>query len=198
VHTSGWRQGHHGGDPQGRLRQPHIFSHASEQSLLTSFLRAHSSGWCWRTRQKVPRMLILHQQRHVPTYKLVTIPPTWPFAWWGLDMIGPLPTAPRGFNRVLVAINKFTKVDRSQSSYLPRGWQSTRLLRWTCAPLRATPSHHHRLGFQLQQPSVLEILREQRDRRLVHLSRPPSRQQSSGACQWDGTRRPQEAIARRS
>jgi hypothetical protein len=49
------------------------------------------------------------KQQHVPTYKLVTIPPTWPFACWGLDMIGPLPTAPGGFNRVLVAINKFTK-----------------------------------------------------------------------------------------
>jgi hypothetical protein len=49
------------------------------------------------------------KQQHVSAYKLVTIPPTWPFACWGLDMIGPLPTAPGGFNRVLVAINKFTK-----------------------------------------------------------------------------------------
>jgi hypothetical protein len=49
------------------------------------------------------------KQQHVPTYKLVSIPPIWPFACWGLDMIGPLPTAPGGFNRVLVAINKFSK-----------------------------------------------------------------------------------------
>jgi hypothetical protein len=49
------------------------------------------------------------KQQHVPAYKLVTIPPTWPFACWGLDMIGPLPTAPGGFNRVLVASDKFTK-----------------------------------------------------------------------------------------
>jgi hypothetical protein len=49
------------------------------------------------------------KQQHVPAYKLVTIPPTWPVACWGLDMIGPLPTAPGGFNRVLVAIDKFTK-----------------------------------------------------------------------------------------
>jgi ribonuclease HI len=49
------------------------------------------------------------KQQHVPAYELVTIPPTWPFACWGLDMIGPLPTAPGGFNRVLVAIDKFTK-----------------------------------------------------------------------------------------
>jgi hypothetical protein len=49
------------------------------------------------------------KQQHITAYKKVTIPPTWPFACWGLDMIGPLPTAPRGFNRVLVAIHKFTK-----------------------------------------------------------------------------------------
>jgi ribonuclease HI len=49
------------------------------------------------------------KQQHVLAYKLVTIPPTWPFACWGLDMIGPLPTAPGGFNRVLVTIDKFTK-----------------------------------------------------------------------------------------
>jgi ribonuclease HI len=49
------------------------------------------------------------KQQHVSAYKLVTIPPTWPFACWGLDMIGPLSTAPGGFNRVLVAIDKFTK-----------------------------------------------------------------------------------------
>jgi hypothetical protein len=49
------------------------------------------------------------KQQHVPAYKLVSIPPTWPFASWGLDMIGPLRTAPGGFNRVLVAVDKFTK-----------------------------------------------------------------------------------------
>jgi hypothetical protein len=49
------------------------------------------------------------KQQHVPTYKLVTIPPTWPFTCWGLDMIGHLPTAPGGLNRNLVAIDKFTK-----------------------------------------------------------------------------------------
>jgi hypothetical protein len=49
------------------------------------------------------------KKQHIPAYKLVTITPTWCFACWGLEMIGPLLTAPRGFNRVLVAIDKFTK-----------------------------------------------------------------------------------------
>jgi transposase InsO family protein len=34
---------------------------------------------------------------------------SWPFALWGLDMVGPLKTAPGGFTHILVAIDKFTK-----------------------------------------------------------------------------------------
>ena len=45
----------------------------------------------------------------VPAHNLITIPPSWPFACWGLDMIGPLTTAPGGVTHVLVAIDKFTK-----------------------------------------------------------------------------------------
>jgi hypothetical protein len=53
----------------------------------------------------------IHRSSDAPvlTYKLVTIPLTCPFAFWGLDMIGPLPTASGRLNKVLVAIDKFTK-----------------------------------------------------------------------------------------
>ena len=37
------------------------------------------------------------------------IPITWPFTVWGLDLVGPLKKAPRGFTRLLVTIDKFTK-----------------------------------------------------------------------------------------
>ena len=37
------------------------------------------------------------------------IPITWPFAVWGLDMVGPLKRAPGGFTHLLLAIDKFTK-----------------------------------------------------------------------------------------
>jgi hypothetical protein len=40
---------------------------------------------------------------------LQTIPITWPFAVWGLDLIGPLQKAPGGFSHLLVAINKLSK-----------------------------------------------------------------------------------------
>jgi transposase InsO family protein len=40
---------------------------------------------------------------------LQTIPVTWPFAVWGLDIVGPLRKAPGGYTHLLVAINKFSK-----------------------------------------------------------------------------------------
>jgi hypothetical protein len=49
------------------------------------------------------------RQAHVPTHDLICIPPTWPFACWGLDQVGPLKKTKGGFEYIFVAINKFTK-----------------------------------------------------------------------------------------
>jgi hypothetical protein len=49
------------------------------------------------------------RQTHLPAQALQTIPITWPFVVWGLDLVGPLPKAPRGFSHLLVAIDKFSK-----------------------------------------------------------------------------------------
>ena len=37
------------------------------------------------------------------------IPITWPFVVWGLNLVGPLKKAPRGYTYLLVTIDKFTK-----------------------------------------------------------------------------------------
>jgi len=37
------------------------------------------------------------------------IPITWPFAVWGLDLVGPLQKAKGGYTNLLVAIDKFSK-----------------------------------------------------------------------------------------
>jgi hypothetical protein len=41
--------------------------------------------------------------------QLQTIPVTWSFACWGLDMIGPFKKTQGGYTHILVAIDKFTK-----------------------------------------------------------------------------------------
>nr|XP_051209885.1 uncharacterized protein LOC127327143 [Lolium perenne] len=40
---------------------------------------------------------------------LKTIPLTWPYAVWGMDMVGKLKIAPGRYTHVLVAVDKFTK-----------------------------------------------------------------------------------------
>ena len=45
----------------------------------------------------------------MPAQELQTILASWPFACWGLDMIGPFKTAPGEFRWVYIAIDKFSK-----------------------------------------------------------------------------------------
>jgi hypothetical protein len=105
---------HEGKDILEEIHKGVCGNHASSRTLVS---KAFRRAFYWSTALGDAEELVRRcqgckyfaKQQHVPAYKLVTILPTWPFACWGLDMIGPLPTAPGGFNRVLVAIDKFTK-----------------------------------------------------------------------------------------
>ncbi len=45
----------------------------------------------------------------LPAQALQTIPLTWPFSCWGLDILGPFPRGQDGYRFLFVAIDKFTK-----------------------------------------------------------------------------------------
>jgi transposase InsO family protein len=49
------------------------------------------------------------RQIHVPVGQLQTIPITWPFSTWGLDLVGPFKKEKGGFTHLFVAVDKFTK-----------------------------------------------------------------------------------------
>jgi hypothetical protein len=49
------------------------------------------------------------RQKHVSSHQVLTIPIAWPFSTWGLDLVGPLKKAKRGFTHIFVAMDKFTK-----------------------------------------------------------------------------------------
>jgi hypothetical protein len=49
------------------------------------------------------------RQIHAPAQELQTIPGTWAFAAWGLDLLGPFKKAPRGLTHLVVMVDKFTK-----------------------------------------------------------------------------------------
>jgi transposase InsO family protein len=46
---------------------------------------------------------------NLPAHALQMIPVTWPFAVWGLDIVGPLRKAFGGYTHLLVTIDKFSK-----------------------------------------------------------------------------------------
>jgi hypothetical protein len=53
-------------------------------------------------------------QRHAPYTKFSSneiqlIPPVWPFARWGIDIVGLLPTAPGNYSHAVVAVEYFSK-----------------------------------------------------------------------------------------
>jgi hypothetical protein len=103
-----------GNDTLEEIHKSVCDNHASSRTLVS---KAYRRDFYWPTALGDAEELVRRcqgcqyftEQQHVPAYKLVTIPPTWHFACWGIDMIGPLQTELGGFNRVLVAIDMFTK-----------------------------------------------------------------------------------------
>jgi hypothetical protein len=89
-------------------------NHAASRTLVGKAYRA--SFW-WPTAVSDAEDLVRRcqnckffgKQSHIPAHSLITIPPSWLFACWSLDMIGPFTMGPGGFTHVLVAIDKFTK-----------------------------------------------------------------------------------------
>src|SRR3954471_2559128 len=67
-----------------------------------------------RNTEDIVRRCIAYQKfaskPHAPASELKTIPLSWPFATWGLDMVVPLKkSAKGGRTHLLVAVDKFTK-----------------------------------------------------------------------------------------
>jgi hypothetical protein len=48
-------------------------------------------------------------QKHMSSHQLQTIPITWPFSTWGLDLIGPFTKAKGGLTHIFMVVDIFTK-----------------------------------------------------------------------------------------
>ena len=88
--------------------------HSSSRTLVSKVFR---SRFYWPTALNDVAELVksceacqFHaKQIHRPAQGLQTTLLTWPFAVWGLDILGPFPRAPGGYHYLYVAIDKFTK-----------------------------------------------------------------------------------------
>src|SRR3954447_21349052 len=100
------------------LREIHLGDcrhHGAPRSLVT---KAFRQGFYWLTAKADADKLVENcrccqfyaKQPHVPAEELRTIPITWPFAVWNLDMVGKLKRSSLGgCEFILVAIDKFSK-----------------------------------------------------------------------------------------
>jgi ribonuclease HI/transposase InsO family protein len=105
--------------PQGRelLRDIHAGvcgHHVAPRSLVGNAFR---QGFYWPTvvadASEIVRTCdgcqFYAHKTNLPAHILQNIPVTWPFAVWGLDIVGPLRKALGGYTHLLVAIDKFSK-----------------------------------------------------------------------------------------
>jgi hypothetical protein len=89
-------------------------SHIGSRALVG---KAFRQGFFWPTALQDATALVarceacqFHSKKlHQPAQALQTIPLSWPFSVWGLDILGPFPHATGGFEYLYVAIDKFTK-----------------------------------------------------------------------------------------
>jgi hypothetical protein len=99
------------------LREKHKVvcgNHAASRMLVA---KAYRTGFWWPTAvsdaedlvRRCQNFQFFGKQSHVPAHSLITITPSWPFACWSLDMIGPFTMASGSFTHVFVVIDKFTK-----------------------------------------------------------------------------------------
>ena len=99
------------------LRDVHQGECGHHASAIAIVAKAFRHGFYWPTAKAAAEDLVKHcngcqrfkAKSHLPASALMTIPITWPFAVWGLDMVGPFKTARGGMTHLSVAVYKFTK-----------------------------------------------------------------------------------------
>jgi hypothetical protein len=99
------------------------------------------------------------RQTHLPAQALQTIPITWPFAIWGLDLVGPLQKAPRGFTHLLVAIDKLSKWIKVRPLTNIRSEQAVAFFTNIVHRFGGPKLHHHRQWHTVHWEEVPGLLR---------------------------------------
>lgn len=103
---------------QAILRDIHEGTYGHHICSRTSVNKAFRDGFYWLSATQNTKALVKQCKAcqrfpikpHAPGTELPSIPLAWPFAQWGLDMVGPLrKSSPGGHTFLLVVVDKFTK-----------------------------------------------------------------------------------------
>src|SRR4051812_2493426 len=93
-------------NPLGRLWPSCLKSDVGGKSIPSWFLLARRPQRRSVHRGPLRRLPVLCQPAPQTSFRAEDNPLAWPFAVWGLDMIGPLRTGKHGFTHILVAVDK--------------------------------------------------------------------------------------------
>jgi hypothetical protein len=130
------------------------------------------------------------RKTNLPAHVLQTIPVTWPFAVWGLDIVGPLRKAPGGYTHLLVTIDKFSKWVEVRPITNLRAKQAVTFFTDIIYRFEVPNSIITDNGSQFTG-EVLGILRQVPHSRGLGNCGAPTNQRPSGACQRHDSTRPQ-------
>jgi hypothetical protein len=141
--------------PEGRelLRDIHAGicgHHAAPRTLVGNAFR---QGFYWPTAVTDASEIVrtcegcqfYARKSNLPAHVLQTIPITWPFAVWGLDIVGPLRKVPEGFTHLLVANRQIFQVGRGAPHYESQGRAGGDVFHGHRPSLWSAQFHHHRL-----------------------------------------------------
>ena len=106
-----------GEEGQSLLREIHEGLCGAHQAPRSIVGRAFRQGFYWPTALRDAQDLVqscqgcqwASRQPKSPSVPLHPLPPVWPFARWGLDVIGPYPTARGSLRFAFVAIESFSR-----------------------------------------------------------------------------------------
>jgi hypothetical protein len=95
---------------------------------------------------------------NLPAHTLQTIPVTWSFAVWGLDIVGPLRKALGGYTHLLVALDKFSKWIEAHPITNLRAERVVSFFHGHHPPVWSAELHHHgQYGSQFTGRKFLEF-----------------------------------------
>jgi hypothetical protein len=99
--------GAHPGHPRRHMQPSRGTALPRGQRVSPRLLLSHSGRRRQRGRTHLRGVAIL-RKTHLPTHTLQTIHVTWPFAVWGLDIVGLLRNASGGYRHLLAVVDKFS------------------------------------------------------------------------------------------
>jgi hypothetical protein len=162
-----------GCDLLAEIHEGECGSHSSSRTLVG---KAFRYGFYWPTALQDAAELVksckacqFHaKQIHTLAQALQMIPPSWPFAVGGLDILGPFSRAIGEYRYIYIAIDRFIKWPEATPVVNITKASATAFLKSNCVSVWGPKPDYHRQWDPVQEPALPRVLRGYRHPALFH------------------------------